>query len=560
MSDIDPRSTSRQGGRLTAREIRSRWPGLVWAVPIAALIVVVYLAVSALANPGVDAVIVFRTGAGATPGDTKVVFNGVQVGHVAKVRLDKDGRSVDVTVKLDGRMAKVLNTSTVFWIEGATFSLTDLSSLKAAVAGVTIDMATGNGGQAQRNFIGLDSPPAVLPNERGTAFWLRTDNLGPIRQGSNITYRGMLVGKVAEVEVHGPNDLRAEMFVDSPYDQLVRPGSLFWAESPLRISLSGAAIGAQFNPAAALGAVTFETPPEFRNEPPATAGYDFALYADQDRAFGEGVGPQVMYTIDFPEAAGDLAPGAPVMLAGFQVGSVKSVDISFDPDTGQLSAPVTIAIEALRLHLAGVTPPPRGNWRPIVDRAMNALLSRGYRARLDQSPPLIGSRHVSLDLISGAAPARLAMADPYPRLPSSASGDIGALGDKANTLLDHLNAVPIVAIGENARQLTGRLAQLLNSPKVDDSLAKLDDTLDQTDKLVREARPQIGPLVASLRQAAAQLDQTAASANAVLSGQGASQDQSLPEALHQLSDAARSIRALADYLQRHPESLVQGKK
>jgi paraquat-inducible protein B len=556
MSDLPPRSAA----RLSAREIHSRWPGLVWAVPIAALIVVLYLAVSALAHPGVDAVIVFKTGAGATPGDTKVVFNGVQVGHVTRVRLDKDGRSVDVGVKLDGRMARSLNTSTVFWIEGANFSLTDLSALKAAVAGVTIDMAVGAGGQAQRHFIGLDTTPAVLPNESGTAFWLQTDNLGPVREGANITYRGMQVGKVAEVEVRGPNDLRAEMFVDSPYDKLVRPGSLFWTESPLKISLSGSSLGAQFNPSAALGAITFETPPEFRAEQPAPAGTTYALYPNQDRAFGEGVGPQVIYTVNFPEAAGDLAPGAPVMLAGFQVGSVKSVDMSFDADTGVLTAPVTIAIEALRLHLAGVTPPPRGNWRPLVDRAMNALLAKGYRARLDQAPPLVGARHVGLDRISGAAPARLALGGQYPQVPSAAAGDIGALGEKANVLLDHLNAVPIVQIGDNARDITGRLAQILKSPKIDDSLAKLDDTLDQTDKMVREARPQIGPLVASLRKAAGQLDETAASANAVLSGQGASQDRSLPEALHQLSDAARSIRALADYLQRHPEAVIQGKK
>ena len=272
------------------------------------------------------------------------------------------------------------------------------------------------------------------------------------------------------------------------------------------------------------------------------------------------MGPQVIYTVNFPEAAGDLAPGAPVMLAGFQVGSVKSVDMSFDADTGVLTAPVTIAIEALRLHLAGVTPPPRGNWRPLVDRAMNALLAKGYRARLDQAPPLVGARHVGLDRISGAGSTRLALGGQYPEVPSAAAGDIGALGEKANVLLDHLNAVPIVQIGDNARDITGRLAQILKSPKIDDSLAKLDDTLDQTDKMVREARPQIGPLVASLRKAAGQLDETAASANAVLSGQGAAQDRSLPEALHQLTDAARSIRALADYLQRHPEAVIQGKK
>jgi paraquat-inducible protein B len=527
---------------------------------MAALLVVVYLAVSALAHPGVNAVIVFGSGAGAAPGDTKVVYRGVQVGHVVKVSIDKDGHSVDVTVRIEGRLRKQLNTSTVFWIEGATFSLTDLASIKAAVAGVTIDMASGNGGQPQRRFIGLDSPPVVLPDAKGTPFWLKSDNLGPIQKGSTIIYRGMQVGKVAEVEVGGANDLRAELFVLKPYDQLVRRGSLFWSESPLKISLSGGGVGASFNPAAALGAVTFETPEEFRGEPPATAGTTFALYANQDRAFGEGVGAQVLYTIDFPEAVGDLAIGAPVMLDGFQVGAVKAVDIHVNPVTGRIFSPVTVSIEPLRLHLEGVDAPPDANWRPIVDRTLNALLARGYRARLDQSPPLIGSRRVGIDPMAGAGAARLAVGGDYPRLPAAPAGDLGSLGDKANTLLDSLNAVPIVAIGENARQITGRLAQILKSPKIDDAVNKLDDTLDQTDKMVREARPQIGPLVTSLRHAADQLDQTAASADAVLGGQGASQDSSLTDALRQLTDAARSIRALADYLQRHPEAVLQGKK
>ncbi len=546
--------------RTSVRQIHTRWPGLVWALPGAALIVILYLAISALAHPGVDAVLVFGNGAGATPGDTKVVYRGVQVGHVTRVNLDKNGRDVDVTVRLIDRVKPLLTTSTVFWMEGASFSLTDLSSLKAAVAGITIDMASGPGGQPQRRFIGLASPPAVLPDAKGTAFWLKTDNLGPVREGANISYRGQDVGKIAEVEVRGPNDLRAEMFVYAPYDQLVRPGSLFWGQSPLNISVNSSGIGASFNPSAALGGVTFETPEEFRGEAPAKAGTTFIFYDSRDRAFGEGVGAQVLYSVSFPEAVGELKLGAAVMMGGFQVGSVKAVDLSFDPDTGNLSSPVTIAIEPLRLHMVGVNEPANGDWRATVDRALNSLLARGYRARLDQSPPLIGSQRIGLDLIGGAGPGRLALGGDYPRIPSATSGDLGALSDKANVLLDHLDAVPIVQIGENARQLTGRLAQILKSPKIDDAVGKLDDTLDQTDKMVREARPQIGPLVTSLRHAADQLDQTAASANAVLSGRGASQDQSLPDALRQLTNAARSIRALADYLQRHPEGIIQGKK
>ena len=38
------------------------------------------------------------------------------------------------------------------------------------------------------------------------------------------------------------------------------------------------------------------------------------------------------------------------------------------------------------------------------------------------------------------------------------------------------------------------------------------------------------------------------------------QDADLPSAIRQLTEAARSIRSLTDYLSRHPEALLRGKK
>lgn len=537
----------------------SRWPGLVWAVPIAALIIVLYLGLRALANPGVEAVIIFKDSSGAAPRDTKVIYRGLQVGEVKKVALDKDGHRVDVTVHLEGRVKPALLDTTEFWVEGANFSLTDLSALKAAVAGVTIDMASGIGGKPTRRFIGLEARPSVLPDAKGTAFWLEADNIGTIRAGSNVTYRGVEVGKIAEVDVEGPERLRAEAFVKAPYDQLVRPGSVFWTVAPLKISFSGADIGAQFDPTAALGAVTFETPEEFRDQPPSPAGRAYRLYSDQNHAFGEGVGPQVLYTANFAEPAGALSKGSPVNLGGFQVGAVTDVSMSLDPATGLLSTPVTFAIEPLRLHLSGVSGPPNGDWRPLTDRALNSLLSKSYRVRLAQNPPLVGAPYVLLERVTDAGPGRLGSGGRYPQVPSYATADLAALGDKATVLMDHLDSLPLAQIGENTRQITARLAHVLGSPKVDESLSRLDDTLGQADKLMQEVRPQIGPLATKLRQAADQIDQMAASANSLISGQNAGQDKSLPDAVRQLTNAARSIRALADELQRHPEALIKGK-
>ena len=52
----------------------------------------------------------------------------------------------------------------------------------------------------------------------------------------------------------------------------------------------------------------------------------------------------------------------------------------------------------------------------------------------------------------------------------------------------------------------------------------------------------------------------ARSANKIVSREGASQDASLPDAIRQLTEASRSLRSLADYLDRHPEAVLKGKR
>jgi paraquat-inducible protein B len=66
-------------------------------------------------------------------------------------------------------------------------------------------------------------------------------------------------------------------------------------------------------------------------------------------------------------------------------------------------------------------------------------------------------------------------------------------------------------------------------------------------------------LVAQLRETASAADQTVAAANRTL-GVDATSENDLPETLRELTDTARSIRALADFLDRHPEALIRGKR
>jgi ABC-type transporter Mla subunit MlaD len=119
--------------------------------------------------------------------------------------------------------------------------------------------------------------------------------------------------------------------------------------------------------------------------------------------------------------------------------------------------------------------------------------------------------------------------------------------------------VPLAEIGQNLRQLTGRLDALAGSPQLTDSLGHLHAALANLDQITADVRPQAGPLAAKLVQAADNLDQAAAAAKRALGGDGAAADASLPDTLQQVTAAARALRTLADDLDRHPEAVLKGK-
>jgi paraquat-inducible protein B len=95
---------------------------------------------------------------------------------------------------------------------------------------------------------------------------------------------------------------------------------------------------------------------------------------------------------------------------------------------------------------------------------------------------------------------------------------------------------------------------VIASPEMKRSLQELDRTLGNTERMTRDARMQVGPLFASINSAADQLKATIA-----LLGSDPRSSNDLLRTLTEFKDAARSIRVLADYLERHPESLLRGK-
>ena len=556
MNSVDPVALPRTGRRPT------HWPGVVWAIPLAALFIVGYLGVHAWMRRGEVITVTFTRAADARPGDTKVFYEGVEAGHLLRIVPNEDGRRLDFKVRMVPGAKAGLNTNARFWLIGASPNLSDLSSLKAVVSGVAIGYAPGTGGTPTTRFDGLEKAPTVLPGDRGTRYILTARTLGPIREGSVLLFHGQSIGKVTEVQFDGTAGFRLEAFVFQPYDKLIKAGARFWKISPLRLSLAGGGINANLAPASTLlaGGIDLDLPLDTVG-PQSKADSEFTLYASRSAARQGLSGPAVRYDFAFQAAAGDLDENSAVTLLGFQIGEVETARLAFDERTGKPFTIVTALIYPRQLDLGGGSVANADDWRTATDAKLRMLLREGYRARLEQTPVLVGNLSVALVPLKGAPSADLAYDGPNPRIPSApGSSNLDDITSEADQILAKLNRVPIEEIGKNLREVTSRLSALVSSPETARSLTHLNSTLAEIDQLVGQVQPQIGPLMTKLNEAAGQLSATAAAARQLLDSNGGADAGNLPETVRQLNEAARSVRTLADYLDRHPEALIRGKR
>ena len=545
-----------------SHRLKTAYPGLVWAVPIAALLIVLYLGIDALANRGEVVTVTFQHAADARPKDTKVLYEGVEAGELIKILPNEDGRRIDFQLRLIPQAKPGLNSNARFWLIGASPTLSDLSSLKAVVSGVAIGYAPGEGGTPTTHFDGLQQAPTVLPGDKGTHYTLTARTLGSVADGTILLFHGQAVGKITAVEFKGEAGFRLDAFVFKPYDSLIRPGTRFWRSSPLRLSLAGGGVNASLAPTSTLlaGGIDLELPAAGDGGTQSPEAAEFKLYATRSAAREGLTGPTLAYEFAFSGASGALDEEAPVTLLGFQIGEVSTTRLAFDA----AGKPYTVATALLYPRQLQVNVPmdaTAGMWQATTDAKLRQLLRAGYRARLQQTPALIGTQAIALVEVKGAMAADLTDSGPHPRIPSAPGGsDLDDITAQTGQILAKINQIPIEQIGQDLRQVTARLRTLVSSPAVDQSLAHLNGTLSQVDQLLNQLQPQITPLMAKLNEAASEVAGTALAAHQLLETGGGAQGDSLPETIRQLTEAARSIRTLADYLDRHPESLIRGKR
>lgn len=531
--------------------------GLVWLIPMVAALVGGWLAIKALSESGPTIEIAFKSASGLESGKTKIKYKDVEIGKVQSIHLSADLSRVTMTAAMVKEVEDYLTENTRFWVVRARVAAGQVSGLETLLSGAYIAMDPGQPGEASRAFIGLEEPPAVTMDTPGTYFNLRAQKLGSLDINSPVYYRQLKVGQVVSYEMTPDGSaVNIRIFINAPHDQRVHQNTRFWDAGGLDVTMDteGLKINTESILSLLIGGIAFETPMNLMPGEKAKKDQTFPLYASRDQT-EEPIYTQKSYFIAyFDESVRGLNKGAPVEFRGIKIGQVMDVQLEFMEEKMAFRIPVLMAIEPERIAT-------RGELKTDRSVLVGKLVEKGLRAQLRTASLLTGQLYVNLSTFPKAPARKLAHAGQYPVIPTipGATEEITA---SIARFTNELEKVPVAQIGRDLSATMNRLNKLVSAAEAQQVVENLGKSLDQLQRfsasLNNHAAPQMNAALDQLEQVLAQTKQTLAAAEHMVEGSGP-MTYNLQEMTTELTKAARAIAVLADYLQRHPESIVFGK-
>ena len=540
---------------------RRRIP-LVWIVPLITALIAAWLAWNTWSKKGPTITISFESAAGLTPGQSQLKYKNVVMGTVSAITVSPDLTRVIVTVETTREAEPLLSDKTIFWVVKPELWAGNLTGLETLLSGSYIGMRpSAEKGVAKRHFTGQQDPPVLQAWTKGTTFMLDTKRLGSISLGSPIFYRDIEVGTVLGWDL---GDLASHVtihaFVRAPFDQYVREDSMFWNASGVSLKMTGDGVSLRMESLRALllGGIAFESP-SGKDTAAAKAGQEFHLYRNYDDAQSAGFGRQIHLVSYFPGSVSGLSIGADVTLHGLKIGEVTDVNLVFDPKQQRIVAPVHYRVEAGRVEnfAAAIKMDP--------EKLAEEMIKRGMRATLQTSSLITGQKIVALERVEDAPPATLEKHGNAFVVPALETGGFDALTKSAAELLTKLNGIDYQKIGRSLTNAAVGLDNTINGEQLKKTLAALESTMLDVKDIAHRLDVDGTPALKRLPAIAQQLQDSLTQANKLFGSLNAGYGddsrfrRDLDRLLPQLTDAARSIRALSDLLSRHPEALIKGR-
>ena len=515
---------------------RKKHFSIVWLVPVVALLIGGWLAFKALSEKGPVITIAFETAEGLEAGKTKIKYKDVEVGQVESIDVSSDLSHVIVTAELSKRSKPYLTEDTRFWVVRARVAAGEVSGLGTLFSGAYIGISPGKPGVAApaRSFTGLEVARVITAGLPGRHFTLRSERLGSLDVGSPVHYRQIKVGQVVayELEEDGKSvDIR--VFINGPHHEVVFENTRFWNASGLDVAVDadGIRVNTESFVTMMFGGIAFDTPVSLESGARAEEGHQFKLYASREDIFEKEYSLKRYWLLHFAGSVRGLSVGAPVEFRGIRIGEVVDVKLEFDWNTMALRIPVLIQTQPERIITIG---------EQTTDRktGMDKFVERGLRAQLKTGSLITGQLIVDLDFHPEAPPAEIKWQGRYPELPTVPTPMEEIIGGLAR-IVNKVDNIPLEQIGKDLQA----------------TMANLNKTSAELQKLVKKLDDNVAPAAtATLEQA----QTTLIKVDKLLNAESPT-GYELKRALGELAEAAHNLSILADYLERHPDSLVFGK-
>jgi paraquat-inducible protein B len=511
---------------------RRRWlPSLVWLIPLLAAVIGITLAIKTVADRGPTITISFLSAEGIDAGKTQVKYKNVNIGEVKRITLAPDRSHVLIEVELTKSAENFAVTDTRFWVVRPRVAASGVSGLSTLLSGSYIGVDAGRSHDERNEFTGLETPPAVTGDEKGRQFVLRGDSLGSLDIGSPVFYRRVTVGQVVGFDLNRDGSgVTVRVFVNSPYDQYVRSNTRFWQASgvDVRLDANGIKVDTQSLAAILAGGVAFQSPPSQSTGDPTRENTSYRLAADEQDAMRDPDGIPIRVVMRFNQSLRGLQPGAPVDFRGITLGKVVSIGIEYDRTTKTIAMPVAVDVYPLRLGARFNADSPGTE---AGRERLAAMVRHGLRAQLRSGNLLTGQLYIALDFFPRVKPAAIDYTKDPVELPTTPS-TLDELQQQVADIAAKLGKVPFDQIGNN-----------------------LNETLKNANVLFGQLNTEIAP---EAKQTLVEAQKTFKSANKVLQSDSPLQSD-VGQALQELNRTMQSLNALAEYLERHPESLLRGK-
>ena len=197
--------------------------------------------------------------------NTKVVYQGQEVGAITRLMFSEDDIGVTALVLLNDMGAKFAKQGTTFWIVEPEIGLVGSKNVASLLEGAFITLLPSDKTSALKvDFEALELPPTIKQLPYGLNIKLKTHRLGSVRLGNPVLYRQVKVGEVIGIDLSANADT-VDVFINiaKRYAPLINSGSKFWNTSGINIEagiFSGINIDSESIETLIAGGIAFATP------------------------------------------------------------------------------------------------------------------------------------------------------------------------------------------------------------------------------------------------------------------------------------------------------------